>query len=184
MSLLPLHIEKRENFSLDVIQVFGGSLFLALLSQIKIPLFFTPVPLTLQTLGILLMGAFLGSRKTVAAILVYFGQIVAGLPVTSGWMSDPLIFVGPKGGYVLGFLLQGALMGWICERSFWTPALRAFTGALIGCSVQMASGALFLSQFIGLQAAWTMGVAPFIVGEILKSFIAAYFYQSITTNKK
>ena len=95
----------------DLLQVIGASLLLALCSQIKIILPFTIIPITLQTLAVLIIGAKLGSRKGSAAILLYFAQIMAGFPVLAGGISDPLVFFGPKAGYYFGFCFQAFIMG-------------------------------------------------------------------------
>lgn len=155
-------------------QVLGASGLIALCSQIKIDLPFTPVPLTLQTLAVLLIGASLGSRKGVWAILLYFAQILIGLPVLSGGVSDPLIFLGPKGGYVLGFCLQAFLMGWCVEKLPWSKSVTLFVGGIVACSAQLGFGVLVLAQFVGWNAVWTMGLYPFLPGEMLKIFLISW----------
>lgn len=154
-------------------QVVGASMFLALCSQIKIVLPFTFVPLTLQTFAVLLIGASLGSRKGTWAILLYFAEILAGLPVLSGGLSDPLIFFGPKGGYVLGFCLQAYTMGWCIENMRGSKPLALLIGGLFACTVQMGLGVIMLAQFVGWSTVWTIGLLPFLPGEILKVLIVS-----------
>lgn len=156
------------------LQIIGSSLLIALCSQIKIILPFTPIPLTLQTFAILLIGASLGSRKGACAVLCYFAQIAAGLPVLSGGDANPLVFFGPKGGYVLGFFVQAFIMGWFAERANRLSSFTFFAGALSACTVQMAMGVFVLAQFVGWQLVWTMGLYPFIPGEIFKAFTAVF----------
>jgi biotin transport system substrate-specific component len=155
-------------------QVLGASALMALCSQIKIVLPFTLVPLTLQTLAVLSIGATLGSRKGAWAILLYFAQILAGLPVLSGGAADPLVFLGPKGGYVLGFCLQAFLMGWMVERMPWSKPVTLLIGGLLACSVQMGLGVCVLAQFVSWSHVWTMGLFPFLPGEILKVLIVSW----------
>ncbi|WP_068471256.1 biotin transporter BioY [Candidatus Protochlamydia phocaeensis] len=152
----------------SLLQVVGASLFIALCSQIKIHLPFTPVPLTLQTLAVLLIGATLGSRKGAGAVLLYFAQILMGMPVLSGAAVDPLVFIGPKGGYVLGFLLQAYCMGWFAERMKQFNTQAFFVAGLVACALEMSLGVLMLAPFVGWNNVLLMGVYPFIPGEILK----------------
>lgn len=149
-------------------QIIGASLWLALCSQIKITLPFTFVPLTLQTLAVLLIGASLGSKKGAWVILLYYSEILAGMPVLAGGISNPLIFLGPKGGYVLGFILQAFIMGWMVEKMPWPKSVTLLIGGLFACSIQMAFGVSVLAQFVTWQHAWMMGFFPFILGEVLK----------------
>jgi len=154
-----------------LLQVCGASLFMVLCSQIRIDLSFTPVPLTLQTLAVLLIGANLGSRNGALAILLYLAQILVGLPVLSGGISDPFVMMGPKGGFILGWCLQAWLMGWAVENITYSRAMALFAGGVIACTVQMALGLIVLAQFVGWSAVWVMGLFPFLPGEILKILI-------------
>lgn len=155
-------------------QILAASGLISLCSQIKVDLPFTPIPLTLQTLAVMLLGANLGSRKSAWAILLYYAQILAGLPVLSGGMSDPLIFFGPKGGYVLGFFLQAYVMGRFVEKMPWSRPMTLLIGGISACGVQMALGICMLAQFVGWNVVWTMGLLPFLPGEILKILIICW----------
>lgn len=155
-------------------QVMGASLFMALCSQIKIVLPFTLVPLTLQTLAVLLIGASLGSRKGAWALMLYFAEVLMGLPVLSGGTSDPLVFIGPKGGYVLGFCVQAFLMGWFVEKMPFSKPVTLLVGGILACAVQLGLGVVVLAQFVGWSSVWTMGLFPFIPGEMLKVFLICF----------
>ncbi len=159
-------------------QVLGASGFLALCSQIKIVLPFTLVPLTLQTLAVLLIGATLGSRKVTWAILLYFAEILAGFPVLAGGVSDPLVFLGPTGGYVLGFCLQAFIIGWMVEKMPWSKPVTLLVGGLLACSAEMGLGIWALAHFIGWGHVWTMGLFPFVPGEILKVLFVSWVLNS------
>lgn len=166
-------------FTLSVLQVLGGSLFLALCSQIKIPLPFSIIPITLQTFCVLMFGAVFGSRKASLMILAYGTQILMGLPVLPGGLSNPFILIGPKGGYYLGFLVQAYCMGWLIERSNEKSSKRFLQAGLIACAIQLMIGVCWLSHFIGLQTALLMGLYPFIPGEILKVLAVNLFVKKI-----
>jgi biotin transport system substrate-specific component len=159
------------------LQVLGASAFMALCSQIRIDLPFTPVPLTIHTLAVMLIGATLGSRKAACALLLYFAEILVGLPVLAGGISNPLIFIGPKGGYVIGWCLQAYLMGWFIERMPFSRSATFLAGGFVSCSVQMGFGVWALSHFVGWDLVWTMGLFPFIPGEILKIFLVTFAFS-------
>lgn len=159
-------------------QLVGASLLLALCSQIKIPLPFTVIPLTFQTLAVLLIGASLGSQKGAWAIILYYVEILAGMPVLSGGVSNPLIFFGPSGGYVLGFCFQAFVMGWMVEKMPWSRSVTLFAGGLLACGIQLALGVCMLAQFVTWNHVWMMGFFPFIFGEILKVLLVTWGFRS------
>jgi biotin transport system substrate-specific component len=173
--------EKLDNTAwINLFQVLGASLLIALCSQISILLPFTPVPITFQTLAVMMIGVTLGSRKGACAVLCYFAEVLMGLPVLSGGLSDPLIFFGPKGGYVLGFCLQAYLMGWFVEKAFWSRTVTLAVGGLAACAAQMTLGVCVLAQFVGWSSVWMMGLIPFLPGEIIKIALVSF---SIKTKK-
>lgn len=156
------------------LQIVGASLLLAFCSQIKLILPFTPVPITFQTLAVLLIGVSLGSRAGALAILCYFAEILMGLPVLSGGTVDPLIFLGPKGGYVLGFCAQAVCMGWFVEKGFWSRNVTLLVGGLVSCALQLTLGMWMLAAYVGWSHVVMMGCLPFIPGEILKILVVAF----------
>lgn len=156
----------QQAFVKSILQIVGASLLMCLCSQIRFILPFTPVPITFQTLAVLMIGATLGSWKGACAILCYFAEILIGLPVLSGGISDPFVFLGPKGGYVLGFCVQAYLMGWFTERR-----ISFFVGGLMASTAQLALGASLLAPFVGWSNVWALGVLPFIPGELLKILV-------------
>lgn len=149
-------------------QVVGGSLLIALCSQIKIVLPFTIVPLTFQTLAILLLGSLFGSKRASLMVLAYFGEILMGMPVLAGGISNPLAFIGPKAGYIIGFLIQAYWMGWWTERSSSFNPKVAILAGLSACCLQLSLGTCWLANFVGWEASFMMGFVPFILGEALK----------------
>lgn len=151
-------------------QILGGALLLALCAQIKIVLPWTPIPLTAQTLTVLLLGGVFGSRMGAWMVMAYLGQILIGLPVLSGGESNPMVFLGPKGGYLVGFVVQAYLMGWFMERmTFRSYPVSIFLAACTACLVQLLCGSCWLTHFVGWKSVWMMGFYPFILGEIFKS---------------
>lgn len=149
-----------------------GVLIVALLAQVRIALPFTPVPITGQTLGVLLVAAALGSRRGAVSLALYLGGGLAGLPFFSGG-SGLAYLSGATGGYLVGFLAATALVGWLAERG-WTRSWNRVTALFtLGSLVIYLFGATHLAAFVGLRQALTAGVWPFLVGDTLKAILAA-----------
>ncbi|WP_063124704.1 biotin transporter BioY [Waddlia chondrophila] len=167
--------EQTSSFSTALFQILGGSLLIALCAQIKIPLFFSPIPLSLQTLAVMLVAGFLGRRKGFFAVASYLGLLCYGLPVAAGGVSAPLALIGASGGYLIGFAVQAYLVGLCAENRSRMTSL-ALMGALVLISfLQLGLGTLWLGAFIGMNSAFLVGLLPFIPGEILKATAATIF---------
>lgn len=162
-----------KNFLSSLFQVVGASLFIGLLAQIRIPLYFTPVPLTGQTLAVMMTGAFLGSRKGALAVLCYLMQGCLGLPVWAGGTSGLIHFVGPTGGYLIGFVVQAYLIGLLFEQNRFNR-LPAFFKIWIPSIIQLVIGTLWLAKFTSFQTSWFLGFFPFIIGDAIKVGITSF----------
>jgi biotin transport system substrate-specific component len=157
----------------DVGLVLGGSLFVAALAQVRIPLPFTPVPLTGQTLAVLVVGAALGGRKGAASLLVYLLAGLAGLPVFSGGTAGPAVVLGPTGGYLVGFIAAAYLIGALAARGMDRRVPTALLAFLAGEVVIYLFGVSWLSLFLGWKGALVGGLLPFVVGDAIKLAAAA-----------
>ena len=147
----------------------GGALFIALSAQISIPLWFTPVPITGQTLAVLLVGATGGTRRGGAALLLYLGGGALGLG-----------FFSPSGGpatygYLGGFLAAALLVGYLAERGWDRSYRRSIAAMLAGNIVIYLVGLPWLGINVGLHVGATLGagLTPFIPGDIVKLLLAA-----------
>jgi biotin transport system substrate-specific component len=147
-----------------------GSLLIVLCARIEIPL--TPVPITAQTFGVLLVGALLGSRRGVISILLYLGFGAIGLPVFAGGASGLARFAGPTAGYLLGFVAAAAIVGWLSERGWDRRAGTTALAMVFGMAVIYSFGTVWLSRFVGWERVLTIGVLPFIPGDVLKLTLA------------
>lgn len=156
--------------SLDdpIVRILGASLLIAVSAQIEIMLPFTPVPLTLQTFTVLLVGAMLGPKAGALAVLAYLTEVSAGLPVLAGGTVNPLAIVGPTSGYLFGFIAQAYIAGWIMEKNRPFSSAFALSGLAAGCAVQLTMGMICLAPFVGAENVLYMGLLPFIPGEVLK----------------
>lgn len=169
---LPFELFKKD-FFLSALQVFAGSLFLALCAQISVPLYFSPVPLSGQTFGIMLIGACMGSRKGLLSVLAYLCEGSLGLPVFAGGGFGIMSLLGPRGGYFLGFLLQVYLVGWFTERLRSFQMTEILPLLLYSCLLQLGLGTIWLSLFVPFESALIMGFYPFLIGETIKSLAIA-----------
>lgn len=160
----------------DLALIIGFSLFVALTAQIAIPLPWTPVPITGQTLGVLLTGAILGPRRGALAILLYLVEGLAGMPVFAGMTSGLAKLLGPTGGYLLSWPLAAALVGWLAQRGWDRRIPTALAMFCFGNIVIYAIGASWLNiykdTFGQISVMWA-GVYPFLPGDALKIVIAA-----------
>lgn len=156
----------------DLSLVLGGSLVIALLAQVAIPLPFTPVPITGQTLGVLLIGALLGRWRGVVAVFAYLMEGLAGLPVFAGATAGPAVLVGPTGGYLVGFVFAAYLVGWFAEKGWDRTVWKAFVMMAAGTGIILTTGAILLTAFIPAGQVFNMGVLPFLPGAMIKILIA------------
>jgi biotin transport system substrate-specific component len=154
--------------------VVAFSLFVALSAQVVIPLPFTPVPITLQTFAVLLTGALLGSRLGAAALTLYLGEGVLGLPFFQGGNGGWLYLAfSPTAGYLLAYPLAAFLTGTLAERGWDRKFPTAAAAIAIGSSVVLFGGWLGLLRFFPATEAFTRGVVPFVIGDIVKVALAA-----------
>ncbi len=151
--------------------------FTALTARITIPLPFTPVPITLQVMAVLLAGLVLGPTAGAASQVVYLVSIMAGLPLDAQGLGIAAL-AGPTGGYLIGFVPAAFITGWLAENLSATRAGR-FLAALVGAAVIYAAGVAWLAPAVGgLRQAWLLGVAPFILIDLSKAMIAAALTES------
>ncbi len=167
----PLDLHNR-SLAWQIGAVVVGTLLLALSSYIQVPM--VPVPMNMQTFGVLMIGALYGWRLGAVTIIAWLVEAALGLPVLSGGAAGAHHFVGPTAGYLFSFPLVGALAGWLVERG-WNghrPVL-AFVGMVLSHAICLAFGAAWLAVLFGIEKAIAFGVTPFLLGTLLKSALGA-----------
>lgn len=162
----------------DAALVVGSSVFIAFCAQISIRFPFSPVPITGQTLAVLLVGALLGSRRGSLSVMTYLGQGIAGLPVFAGGMSGVTHFLGPTGGYLIGFVAAAYLAGKLAERGWDRRVGTTFLAMLLGNLALYIFGLPWLSTFVGIETTLQLGFYPFITGDLAKLAFAALLLPS------
>lgn len=151
-----------------------GTLLLTASAKIHVP--FWPVPMTMQTFVVLFLGAALGPRLGALTVLLYLVEGAVGLPVFSGTPERGIglaYMAGPTGGYLIGFVAAAYVVGWLAERGWGRSVPRLFAAMLLGHVALFAFGIAWLTQLIGFEKAWLLGVAPFYAATLFKTALGA-----------
>ncbi|AZO55924.1 MULTISPECIES: biotin transporter BioY [unclassified Mesorhizobium] len=180
-SFSPLRLQQR-SLGWQAGAVVLGTLFLALSSYIEVPM--VPVPVTMQTFAVTLIGALCGWRLGAMTIAAWLVEGAVGFPVLAGGAAGMQHFVGPTGGYLFAFPVVGALVGWLAERGWnGNRVVLAFIAMLLGNLACLVLGTAWLAVMIGAEKAITFGFVPFIVGGLLKSALGAATLMALPRGK-
>jgi biotin transport system substrate-specific component len=177
---LRLAVLPRGGLLTDALLVVGGAALVAACAQISIHLGFTPVPITGQTFAVVLVGASLGSIRGTASLLLYLVVGLAGAPVYSQHKHGWAIVSGSDGGYLVGFIVSAALIGFLAERGWDRKFSSSVSAMLTGNVVIYVFGLLWLHHWLGAHnfgSSWattlTDGLYPFVPGDLIKLYLAA-----------
>jgi len=140
---------------------------------------FSPVPITGQTFGVLLIGMALGRTRGAAVVLAYLMEGIAGLPVFAGGNAGPAALMGPTGGYLVGFLLAAWLVGWMADKGWDRSYVHSVLAMTIGTAVVLVSGLAQLSFFVPGAALFQAGLGPFLPGAGVKIAAAAVLLPTV-----
>ncbi|MBD9386228.1 biotin transporter BioY [Rhizobium sp. CG4] len=155
-----------------VVLVVAGTLVLAIASQISVPM--VPVPITMQTFAVTMIGALYGWRLGGLTVLAWLAEAMVGFPVLAEFKSGIAPFMGPTAGYLVAFPLMAIFVGFLTEKGI--SANRLFAGFSLHLAANLLClllGWMWLAQVIGAEKAWIAGVVPFLIGAVLKSALAA-----------
>lgn len=157
----------------NTLLVLAGSALIALSAQISVPMF--PVPMTLQTLAIGLVGLSYGSRLATVTLLAYLAEGAVGLPVFANGAHGIAPLMGPTGGFLWGFVGMAWMTGWLVERGLDRGVFKLFIAALVPSMLLFIPGAAMLALVLSKSASETMALAvtPFLLGGVVKAAIAA-----------
>lgn len=167
-SLLSDRLWPRAGLARNAALAVMGSLLVAAAAQVNVPMI--PVPMTLQTLAVLMIGAAYGSRLGAATLALYALEGAIGLPVFAEFKSGEML---ASFGYVLGFIAAAYVVGYLAERGWDRSVPKMFAAMLLGAAVLYVPGLLWLSAWIGPSAAIQYGLAPFLLGDVVKAAVAA-----------
>jgi biotin transport system substrate-specific component len=160
--------------ALQIAFVAAGSVLLALGAQISIPLPLGMPPITGQTFALALVVALLGARGGALAAVLYLAEGALGLPVFSPHGAPGIArFFGPSAGYLLAFPIAAYVTGLLYDRGLWSSYGGRLLAIVLGSAVVFAGGAAWLAHFVGVSKALAVGVAPYLIGDAVKSLVAA-----------
>lgn len=165
-----LDLETRSRI-VQALAVAAGILLLTLASWIEVPM--VPVPMTMQTFAVLLVGTLYGWRLGALTVAAWLAFAALGLPLLAGGTGGLARFAGPTAGYLFAFPLAAALAGWLALRGWMEGFLSATVAMLLGHAVCLGLGTGWLALAIGPERAVAAGLLPFLAGAALKSVLVA-----------
>ena len=177
---LRLAVFPRSGLLTDILLVFAGTGFVALAAQVTIALPFTPVPISGQTFAVVLVGASLGALLGLASLGLYLFVGALGAPVYAEGEGGWAVLTGPTGGYIVGFCCAAALVGWMAQQRWDRRFNSAVAAMLTGNVVIYLFGLPWLAREIGtgLEGTLEAGLYPFVVGDLLKLYLAGALLPS------
>lgn len=161
------------SLTLEVLTLVGFNVLLVLCAYISVPVPFSPVPITGQTFGVLLLALSLGRIRGTGVVCAYLLEGALGLPVFAGGAFGAHHLIGPTGGYLWGFVAAAWVVGALADKGWDKSVVRSLLAVIFGHAVIFASGLAWLAQFIPAEALLAAGLYPFIAGTIIKSLLAA-----------
>jgi biotin transport system substrate-specific component len=177
--LWPSRVDGAAGVMRAVVLAALGTALLTLSAKINLPLPF--VPMTLQTLVVLMIGAAYGWRLGVATVIAYLAEGAMGMPVFAGPVGGLAPLMGPTAGYLFGFIVAAFVTGWLSERGWDRSVLRLFVAMGIGHIAILAMGFAWLAfgMKLGVEKAWLVGLLPFIAGSLVKNALGAALVPAV-----
>lgn len=182
--ILTEQLIKSKSLTTTIVIAFSGSILLALLARLSIPVPFSPVPITGQTFGILFLGGILGSRIGTLSVVMYIVEGIIGLPVFAGGTAGFLYLLGPTGGYLIGFVPAVYLVGYLSEKGWTNKFTATFLTMIFGTSVIFIFGISWLAVTAGFETALSIGLYPYLPGAAVKIILASVIVCSINRINK
>lgn len=165
-NIVKIEAKEKETFK-NILLVLGGVAFLSIMSQVLIPLPYTPVPISLGTFGVTLMALLYGRKLGTATILSYVAAGSLGAPIFAGAKAGSLF--SPTGGYILGYIIAVVILGYLADKGVTKSYVKTILSLLLSSAIILILGALVLSLFVPGKNAFMIGVLPFLPGDALKS---------------
>ena len=165
-NIVKIEAKEKETFK-NILLVLGGVAFLSIMSQVLIPLPYTPVPISLGTFGVTLMALLYGRKLGTATILSYVAAGSLGAPIFAGGKAGSLF--SPTGGYILGYIVATIILGYLADRGVTKSYVKTILSLMLSSAIILTLGSLVLSLFVPSKNAFMIGVLPFLPGDALKS---------------
>ena len=177
------------NWTRTILLAVLGSAIVAIAAQISVPML--PVPMTMQTLAVLAVGAAYGARLGAITLALYALEGAAGLPVFANFQAGIFLPTGEiiaTGGYIIGFVVAAGLVGYLVEKGWGANVLKLSAAMLMGAAIVYGPGLIWLVGWLGvmkgvavtsaISIALTTGLLPFILGDIIKAVLAALAFPA------
>ena len=164
---------------LEIPILISFNLILVVSAYLSINLPFSPVPITGQTLGVLLVVMALGRVRGTAVVLAYLLEGLAGLPVFAGGKSGMVALMGPTGGYLFGFLVAAYVVGYLSDKGWYAGYIKAIAAMSLGTAIIFATGLSWLAAMVPAGSVLAMGLYPFVPGALIKIALAAVVLPTV-----
>ena len=168
---------KEKEFLKSIFLVLSGVIFLSIMSQLIIPLYFTPVPISLGSFGVMLIALLYGRKLGTATVLSYVAAGSLGAPIFAGFKAGSLF--SPTGGYILGYIAAALILGFLFDKGIAKSYVKTFLSLLLVSVIIFILGALVLMLFVPIKNVFMAGVLPFIPGDMLKAVAATLLFPKL-----
>ena len=168
---------KEKEFLKSIFLVLSGVIFLSIMSQLIIPLYFTPVPISLGSFGVMLIALLYSRKLGTATVLSYVAAGSLGAPIFAGFKAGSLF--SPTGGYILGYIAAALILGFLFDKGIAKSYVKTFLSLLLVSVIIFVLGALVLMLFVPIKNVFMAGVLPFIPGDMLKAVAATLLFPRL-----
>ena len=168
---------KEKEFLKSIFLVLSGVIFLSIMSQLIIPLYFTPVPISLGSFGVMLIALLYDRKLGTATVLSYVVAGSFGAPIFAGFKAGSLF--SPTGGYILGYIAAALILGFLFDKGIAKSYVKTFLSLLLVSVIIFILGALVLMLFVPIKNVFMAGVFPFIPGDMLKVVVATLLFPRL-----
>ena len=168
---------KEKEFLKSIFLVLSGVIFLSIMSQLIIPLYFTPVPISLGSFGVMLIALLYGRKLGTATVLSYVAAGSLGAPIFAGFKAGSLF--SPTGGYIIGYIVAAVILGYLSDKGIAKSYVKTFLSLLLVSVIIFILGALVLMLFVPIKNVFMAGVLPFIPGDMLKVVAATLLFPRL-----
>ena len=168
---------KEKEFLKNIFLVLSGVIFLSVMSQLIIPLYFTPVPISLGSFGVILIALLYGRKLGTATVLSYVVAGSLGAPIFAGFKAGSLF--SPTGGYIVGYVVAAVILGFLSDKGIAKSYVKTFLSLLLVSVIILILGALVLMLFVPIKNVFMAGVLPFIPGDMLKAIVATLLFPRL-----
>ena len=167
----------------NILLAFLGSVLIGICAQITVPM--VPVPMTLQTFAVLTVAMGLGARYGALSVLFYLAEGAMGLPVFAGGKAGLVVFTMGTGGYLIGFVIAAYIVGYMAEKGWDRSFIKASVAMFIGNVALYIPGVLWLGVLLGWnKSILTLGLTPFILGDLVKLVVASGMFSVVWSKLK